>query len=74
MDQIRKNKIKEVMIKTLTDNVGYPNCEPNQILMQLKPMWLKLEEAGLTEGLSFQAFQEHAQSQCMMSQFKGFFF
>jgi hypothetical protein len=73
MDQLRKDQIKQNMIEHLTKTVNYPNCDYTAILGQLKPMWISLEEKGLTEGLSFQAFVEHANTQAMMSQMKGIF-
>ena len=73
MDQLRKTKIKEVMIQHLKEKVNFPNCDFNVILAQLKPMWIKLEEAGLTKGLNFQAYAEQANSQAMMSQLRGMF-
>jgi len=69
MDQIRKAKIKQVMIDTLTKNVNYPNCSEADIHSQLKPMWIALEECHLTDGLSYKAFQEHASNQAMLANF-----
>ena len=73
MDQIRKEKIKQIMINVLKKNVNYPNCEIDAIVTQIKPMWLALEEAGLTEGLSFQAFQQHAHNGAIMAKIQGMF-
>lgn len=56
-----KTKIKEVMVKHLKSK-GYPNMTPEQIMQELKPMWIAIEEAGLIrQGMSFQAFVMEAQ-------------
>lgn len=55
-----KEKCKKVMLAHLTD-LGYPNMECDDIMKELKDMWVKLEEAGLIlEGMKFEAFAEHA--------------
>lgn len=55
-----KEKIRKVMVDHLT-TLGYPDIEPQKIADELKSMWIKLEEAGLIlQGMSFQAFCEHA--------------
>ena len=40
-----KAKIKTVMIDHMK-TLGYPNTLPEDIMNQLKPMWIKLEESG----------------------------
>ena len=63
-----KEKIKQVMIDHLKATVGYPKCSPDQIMSQLKQMWVKLEEQGLVvEGMKFANFAEHAQQQYFMA-------
>lgn len=65
-----KGKIKKVMVDHLT-TIGYPNIPNEQIMGELKAMWIKIEEAGLvTDGMNFQAFAEHAESQFMIAQVK----
>ena len=66
-----KVKVKKVMVDYLTATLNYPQCTNEQIMQQLKPMWVKLEEAGLViEGMKFQAFVEHAQREFLMAQVK----
>lgn len=67
MDQAKKDRIKQVMIDTLTKNVNYPNCTIEVILQQLKPMWIELENQGLTEGLSYQHFVSEANNRALMA-------
>lgn len=45
-----KEKCREVIVTHLTSK-GYPNLTRRGILNELKPMWLKMEQAGLTEDL-----------------------
>lgn len=73
MDQVRKGLIKKTIVDILTKNINYPNCDEDQILSQLKPCWIALEEAGLVQGLSFQAFQQHAVSAAQMSKIQKMF-
>lgn len=62
-----KEKIKTVMIDHLK-SIGYPNITNEQIMNELKPMWIKLEEANLIQsGMSFQEFTLHAQQQFMIA-------
>ena len=63
-------KIKKLMIEHLTQTVGFPNCNENQIMGELKNMWIKLEEANLTYGTNFKNFTEHATNQAMIYQIK----
>ena len=43
---------------------GYPNMTSKQILAELKPMWIKLEEAGLiSAGWKYAQYVEIAQAQ-----------
>jgi hypothetical protein len=73
MDEIRKQKIKQSMIDILTKNVKYPDCSIQDILGQLKNMWLALEEANLTDGLNYAEFCQHAQGQAMFASIKNSF-
>jgi hypothetical protein len=73
MDQTRKDKIKQVMIDTLTKNVNYPNCTVEVILQQLKPMWLALEEAKLTEGLNYQEYVNQANNRAIFANIQSMF-
>jgi len=58
-----QEKIKEVMIQHLRLK-GYPNMTPQQVLAELKPMWMKLGEAGLLpKGASYQSFVQVAQAE-----------
>jgi hypothetical protein len=56
-----KEKIKNVMLDHLTP-LGYPDSMSyEQIMQELKPMWLKIEEAGLITGdMNFHAFVDQA--------------
>ena len=61
-------KVKKVMIDHLTA-LGWPKLTDEQIMTQLKPMWVKLEEAGLiVEGMDFNAYQAIANNAYMMKQ------
>lgn len=52
-----KVKIKTVMVQHLNESIGYPDCQLEEIIFQLKPMWRKLEEAGLlVKGMSYRQF------------------
>lgn len=63
-----KEKVKKVMVDHLT-TLGYPNISGDQIMTQLKAMWIKIEEAGLIlPGMNFQAFQAFANQAFMMEQ------
>jgi hypothetical protein len=56
-----KEKIKKVMLEHLKSK-GYPNMTPEQIMRELKPMWVKLEELNLIQpGWNFTQF-------CMIAQ------
>lgn len=66
--ETHKEKIKKVMVDHLTQSVKYPNCSNEQIMGQLKPMWILIEEAGLVlPGMNFQAFCAHAQNQFLIA-------
>lgn len=55
-----KQNIKKVMVDHLT-SIGYPTISNEQIMRELKPMWIKIEEAGLiVPGMNFQGFAEIA--------------
>ncbi len=43
-----KEKIRQMMMTHLREK-GYPNLTSKQILAELKPMWVKLGEAGLLQ-------------------------
>lgn len=73
MDEIRKEKIKQCMIDTLTKNVKYPNCSIEDIIAEVKNMWVELENKNLTEDLSYGEFCQHAQSQAMFASIKNSF-
>lgn len=65
-----KAKIKAVMVKHL-EELGYPEMENEEIMAELKPMWIKIEEAGLIRpGMSFADFVAQAESAFMMEQVK----
>jgi hypothetical protein len=65
-----KEKVKKIMVDHLT-SLGYPDLTNDQIMGQLKAMWVKIEEAGLvTDGMNFQAFQAHANNAYMMEHVK----
>ena len=69
-----KGKIQKVMVDHLT-TLGYPDITREQILAELKPMWIKLEEAGLIQpGMSFVAYADAAQVHCMMADMSDVFF
>lgn len=64
-----KVKVKASMIEYLKTK-GYPNMSIDEVLQELKPMWLKLEEEGLIQsGMSFRAFQEHAMERAIQASF-----
>lgn len=65
-----KTKIKTVIVDHLT-TLGYPNIPLEQIMQELKPMYRKLEEAGLIQsGMSFAAFVQHANHAFTFEQLK----
>lgn len=56
-----QQKIKAVMLKHLQTK-GYPNMSVVQILRELKPMWIAIEDAQLVPtGGSFAAFSQTAE-------------
>lgn len=61
MDQQElRAKLKAVMEAHLRTK-GYPRMTSEQIMRELKPMWIAIEEAGLVQqGMSFQGFREQA--------------
>jgi len=66
--QEHKEKVKKVMVDHLTA-LGYPDIPRQQILAELKNMWVKIEEAGLVvEDMNFQAFHAHAQNAFMLAE------
>ena len=73
MDLQLKEQIKKVMVDYLTTK-GFPNISDDQIFMELKPMWLKLEESGLLQpGMNFQAFLQIAQVKRQEAQMSNMF-
>jgi hypothetical protein len=69
-----KEKVKKLITDHLKLTVNYPNCNNQQILTQLKPIWIKIEEANLKySGMSFQAFVQAANNAAMLSEMKNFF-
>ena len=69
--EIHKEKIKKSMVDHLT-SIGYPNIPDELIMRELKPMWLKLEEAGLIlPGMTFQHFTGYANNEFILSQVRG---
>ena len=66
-----KEKIKAAMIEHLKASVNYPQCTDEQIMQQLKPMWVMLEEKQLIlPGLTFQGFVDQANNQFLLAQVK----
>lgn len=66
IDTLKQN-LRKVMVDHLT-TVGYPQITPDQIMRELKPMWLKIEEAGLVvQGMNFQGFCEVANHHFMVA-------
>ena len=67
IDELRE-KVKNSMIEHL-QTVGYPNMEVDDVLQELKPMWVKLENEGLIQsGMNFRTFQEWAVQKAMEAQ------
>ena len=66
-----KTKVKKLIIDHLTSVLGYPECTDEQIIKELKPMWLKIEEANLKlPGMTFAHFVSMANDQYTFSQIK----
>lgn len=66
-----KAKVKTLMLDHLKNTIGYPNCTDEQIMKELKPMWVKIEEANLKlEGMTFVHFSAIAQDQYTFNQIK----
>lgn len=66
-----KVKVKKLMVDHLIHVLGYPNCTDEQILKELKPMWIKIEEAGLIlPGMKYAHFVAIANDQFTFSQVK----
>ena len=66
-----KEKLRKVMVDHLTI-IGYPNISGEQIIAELKNMWIKIEEAGLVvEDMKFVAFQAIANNELLMSQVRN---
>jgi len=63
-----EDKVRKVMNDHLV-SLGYPKMSNEQIMSQLKPMWIKIEEAGLIVGdMNFEAFCAHANNAFMIAQ------
>jgi hypothetical protein len=63
-----KQNIKKVMVDHLI-TIGYPKITNEQILRELKPMWIKIEEAGLVvPGMNFQNFAAIANHHFMIAE------
>lgn len=55
-----QKKLKNAMLEHLKTK-GYPNMTLDQIMNELKPMWIKLEESGLLPyGVNFNNFVQSA--------------
>lgn len=66
-----KENIRKVMVDHLT-TVGYPNITNEQVMRELKPMWIKIEEAGLVvQGMNFQNFASIANQHFLMAEVNG---
>ena len=66
-----KEQIKKVMLEHL-ETKGYPNMEDMEIMRELKPMWIKIEEAGLVQpGMGFEAFRDQATHQFILSEMRN---
>ncbi len=66
--EVHKEKVKQVMVAHLTI-IGFPKITNEQIMSELKNMWVKIEEAGLiVPGMSFAAFNQIANDQYMIAQ------
>ena len=71
--QVHKEKIKEVMMTHLNSK-GYPKLTNDQIMAELKPMWVLIEEAGLkVDGMSYKMFCAKATEAMMFNQMKQMF-
>lgn len=58
-----KEQIRKIIVDHLTTK-GYPNLTEQQIMAELKPMWIKLEEAKLLQpGWTFPQFVKIANEQ-----------
>lgn len=69
--EAHKEKIKKVMLDHLT-TLGYPDMHNEAIMAELKPMWVKLEEAGLIlPEMTFLHFVDHANTQFLFAEMKG---
>jgi len=69
-----REKVKQSMLDHL-QTVGYPDMEIDDVLQELKPMWVKLESEGLIQpGMSFKAFQSWAVQRAMEAQISDHIF
>lgn len=69
--EVLKEQIKKVMRDHIVATYG-ENFTPEQVMNELKNMWIKLEEAKLIQpGMSFQAFAEIAHAQYTFNQLRG---
>lgn len=68
-----KTKIKDVMVSHLI-TLGYPEIQPPQVMNELKPMWVKLEEANLIlPGMTFAAYYQVAEQKFIQMHLMDFF-
>lgn len=67
-----KRRVKDCMVQHLKTK-GWPdNITNEEIMIELKPMWIKLEEAGLLKpGMSYNTFVDKAHFQFMVSEFSS---
>jgi hypothetical protein len=65
-----KEAVKKVMLEHLTA-LGYPDMGSDEIMGELKNMWLKIEEAGLVTGdMNYQSYLAHANNAYLSDQFR----
>lgn len=66
-----KEQIKKVMLDHLKSK-GYPNMSTDSILQECRPMWIKIEEAGLKQrGWTFQQFGQIAADASLFAQIRS---
>lgn len=66
-----KEQVKKVMRDHLVATYG-EEFTPDQVMTELKNMWIKLEEANLIQpGMSFHAYAEIANAQYTFHQLRG---
>lgn len=66
-----KAKVKKLIVDHITTVCGYPNCTNEQIMQELKPLYVKIEEADLKlPGLTYAHFVAIAGDQYAFCQIK----